>query len=278
MSEQRKVDFETQLIALAKDFPFPPTPDIAGRFDWRQFDSKWRVFQARPLAWAMVVLLVVLASLVAVPHVRARLLEFLQIGSVRIFLVEPTLTSTPTEAPTPDGENLSVTMTVTPVIVAAPPTAPPDYGSYLVSVLDLDGETTLEEVRQRAEFPVRLPTYPPDMGEPDRVFYQQLGAREFAVLVWLYLDSDERVRISLYALGEGTAGFKGEPRLLTETEVNGKRAIWTDGPHFFSVDGFHQSGRLVESPVLIWTAEGWTYRLEADLSKEEMIQIAESLE
>jgi hypothetical protein len=211
-----------------------------------------------------ILLILVLVSLVAVPDVRARLLEFLRIGSVRILLPEPTLTSSPTSE--------------APFAVESPPTATPDYGSDLVSVLDLDGETTLEEVRQVAEFPLRSPTYPPDLGEPERVFYQQLDERAFVVLVWLYPNTDDQVWISLYALGEGTAGFKGEPRVLEETEVNRERAVWTDGPHFFTVDGFYQSGRLVESPVLIWTSEGLTYRLEADMSKDEMIRIAESLD
>ena len=264
MSDQRKSDFEVQFRALTKDFPYPQTPDIAGGFERRQFDRPRGIFQIRRLAWVGILLILVVASLVAVPSVRARLLEFLQIGSVRILFPQPTPTSSPTaEAP---------------LVVGPPPTATPDYVSDLVSVLDLDGKTTLEEVQQITEFPIRSPTYPPELGEPDRVFYQQLDERAFVVLVWLHPDTDDQVWISLYALGEGTAGFKGEPRVLEETEVNGERAVWTDGPHFFTVDGFFQSGRLVESPVLIWTAEGLTYRLEADMSKEEMIRIAESLD
>jgi hypothetical protein len=278
MSEQRNSDFEARLMALANQFPYPQTPDIAGKFDWRLGDRRRGVFQIRRIAWVVIILVAVMASLFAVPNVRARLLQFLQIGSIRILLAEPTLTSTPTQTLSTERANLQITATVTPVGVEIPPTATPDYGTYLLSVLDLDGETTLQEVRKKSEFPIRTPTYPPNIGEPDRVFYQQLGDRAFVVLVWLYPDTDDQVWISLYALGEGTAGFKGEPRVLEETQVNGERAIWTDGPHFFSVDGFYQNGRLVKSPVLIWTSQGLTYRLEADLSKGEMIRIAESIE
>ncbi|UCF27010.1 MAG: DUF4367 domain-containing protein [Chloroflexota bacterium] len=263
MSEQQKEDFDTRIRSLAKDFPYPRTPDIAGGFDWKEINPPHRVIRYRRWALASILLIVLFASLVAVPEVRARLLEFLQIGSIRIQVTEPTLTSTASEVP--GG-------------VMGPLTATPDYGSNMVSLLELDGETTLDDVREKAEFPVRLPTYPPDLGEPGRVFYQQIDEQSFVVLVWLYPDTDDRVRISLYALGEGTGGFKGEPRVIEEIEVSGERAIWTDGPHLFTIDGYFQLGRLVESPVLIWTSEGLTYRLEGDLSKDEMIRIAESLE
>lgn len=263
MSEPRKSDFEAKLITLAKDFPYPRTPDIAGGFDWRQFDRPRGVFQTRRLAWVGILLILVMASLVAVPEVRARLLEFLRIGSMRIEVTEKTPTSTASEVPG---------------AASGPPTATPDYGSNLVSVLELEGEITLEEVRERSEFPIRLPTYPPDLGEPDRVFYQQLEEQSFVVFAWLYPDTEDQVQISLYALGQGTGGFKGEPRVIEEVVVSGERAIWTDGPHQFTIDGFFQAGRLVESPVLIWTSEGLTYRLEADMGKDEMIRIAESLD
>ena len=262
MSEPRKSDFEAKLITLAKDFPYPRTPDISGEFDWRQFDRPRGFFQTRRLAWVGILLILVLASLIAVPGVRARLLEFLQIGSIRIEVTEATPTSPASEVPG---------------AVIGPPTATPNYGSNLVSVLELEGETTLEEVQEQAEFPIYMPTYPEDLGDPNRAFYQQLEEQSFVVLVWLYPDTDDQVWISLYALGQGTGGFKGEPRVIEEVEVSGERAIWTDGPHLFIIDGFYQMGRLVESPVLIWISEGLTYRLEADLSKGEMIRIAESL-
>jgi len=262
MNENRREIFEAKISSLAQEFPYPQTPDIAGNFDWGKSGARRRNFQPRQLAWVGILLIILIASLVAVPEVRARLLEFLQIGAIRIEVTEPTPTSTAQEVP---GAAIG------------PPTAAPNYSSYLVSVLEIDGETTLEEAQEQAEFPIYLPTYLEDLGDPDRVFYQQIGEQSMVVLVWLDPDTDDQVRISLYALGHGTGGFKGEPRVIEETEVNGERAIWTDGPHFFIIDGFYGNGRLVESPVLIWTVGGLTYRLEADLSKDEMIRIAESI-
>lgn len=262
MNEKRQEDLENKIRSLAEEFPFPQTPDIAGNFDWGKSGSRRRYFQPRQLVWVGILLIIIITSLVAVPEVRARLLEFLQIGAIRIQITEPTQTSTASSVP---GAAI------------APPTATPEFGSNLVSVLDLDGETTLDELREQAEFTVYLPTYPTNLGEPDRVFYQQLDEQSFVVLVWLYPDTDDDVWISFYALGQGTGGFKGEPQVIEEVEVGSARAIWTDGPHVFIIDGFYQAGRLVESPVLIWTVDGLTYRLEADLSKDEMIRIAESL-
>lgn len=262
MNENRHEHLETRIRSLAGEFPYPQTPDFAADFDWGKSSARRRYLQPRQLVWVGILLIVLVGSLVAVPQVRARLLEFLQIGAIRIEVAEPTPTSSASEEPG---------------AVIAPLTATPDYASDLVSVLELEGETTLEEAREQADFPILLPAYPLDLGYPDRVFFQQIGDQSFAVLVWLYPDTVDQVRISLYALGQGTGGFKGEPRVIEETEVAGERAIWTDGPHFFIIDGFHENGRLVESPVLIWTVGGLTYRLEADLSREEMIRIAESL-
>lgn len=263
MNENRQEDLETKIRSLAEEFPYPQTPDIARKYDWEKSGPQQRYFQPRQLVWIGILLIVLITSLVAVPQVRARLLEFLQIGSIRIETSEATPTSTTGDIP---GAAIS------------PATATPGYGSNLVSVLELDGETTLIEARQEAEFPIYLPTYPDNLGDPDRVFYQQMDEQSFVVLVWLSPGTDDQVQVSLYALGHGTGGFKGEPRVIEEVEVNGGRAIWTDGPHLFVIDGFFQAGRLVESPVLIWTVDGLTYRLEADLSKDEMIRIAESLE
>ena len=49
----------------------------------------------RRLAWAALAIIAALASSLAVPQVRAGLLEVLQIGAVRIFLGPPTATATP---------------------------------------------------------------------------------------------------------------------------------------------------------------------------------------
>ncbi|HEX8682911.1 MAG TPA: hypothetical protein VF707_11390, partial [Ardenticatenaceae bacterium] len=217
-----------------------------------------RVSPARWLGWAALLLLM-LAGLLAVPQVRAGLLEVLRIGAVRILLVEPTPTvSSSGQAP----------VTATPV----PRTA----------ALGLVGETTLDEAQREAGFPVRLPTYPADLGPPDQVFLQDLDGA-VVVLVWLDPTDPREVRLSLHQLANTTFAEKGEPESIERTTVHGRPAIWSEGPYvlqFRRADGTYMGlQRLVTGNVLIWQEEdgGVTYRLETDLPLDEARRIAESL-
>ena len=56
--------------------------------------------------------------------------------------------------------------------------------TLLASILDLKGKTSLPAARARVDFPIRLPTYPPDLGSPDGVFLQDINGA-VVVLVWL---------------------------------------------------------------------------------------------
>ena len=83
---------ELRLQQAAPAFPYPPTPDIAGNVR-RQLER----LPARPAhraalrpAWLLALFLLAAAALFAIPGVRAAVLEFIQVGVVRIFLVEPT--------------------------------------------------------------------------------------------------------------------------------------------------------------------------------------------
>ena len=70
-----------------------------------------------------------------------------------------------------------------------------------------------------------------------------------------------------------------EPTVIEETSVNGQRAIWTTGPYPMRLqNGDIQYMRMINGHVLIWENEDVTYRLETDLSLEEAIKIAESLQ
>src|SRR5262245_24724647 len=87
---------EASLREQAAAFEYPPTPDVAGAVRQRlAAESRRPRWPTAQLAWAMLTILFVLSLLLAVPQVRAGLLEFLQIGVVRIFPVAPTPTPTP---------------------------------------------------------------------------------------------------------------------------------------------------------------------------------------
>jgi hypothetical protein len=138
----------------------------------------------------------------------------------------------------------------------------------------------LSEAQALLPFPIRQPTYPADLGQPDKVFVQEMNDGEpVVILVWLEPDNLEEVRLSLYQIGNDEFAFKQTTRLVQETTVNGEWAIWVEGPHLLQlVDSGRQPWLFVEGNVLIWAEENQTYRLESGLSMEEAVRIAESME
>jgi hypothetical protein len=243
---------EMILQKVAAQFPYPPTPDIAQAVRLRlgQQPAYRRSYR---LAWFAAVVVVFLAALLAVPPVRAQLAEWIQVGVVRIFLGGATPTPEPTTLPRP-----------TPTL--------------LPSLLDLDGETTLDTARQLAGFPVPLPSYPPDLGLPDHVFLQQMDA-PFVILVWGDKQHPGKVALSLQIFTPGSvAAEKWSPTTITQTTVNGNDAAWVTGPYLLRLrNGNFDLRRLVEGNVLVWTQDGLTYRLETASSLEEAVKIAESI-
>lgn len=253
-------DWEERLQGAARDFNYPPTPDIASRVK-RQLVGVQRpdsvVWSRRLVAWTELLIVVILAGALASPPVRAGVLEWLQIGAVKIFLTSPSTTPD-----VPEKE---------PATESVPTIIPP------ASLLDLAGETTLENAQAQTDFPIRLPAEPPDLGFPDRVFLQTLGG-PVIILVWLEPDLPGQVRLSLHILGPGAFAGKSQPRVLQETMVHGEPALWAEGPHFLQLEGQRfAERRLVDGNVLIWTEENLTYRLETTLSLPEAIRVAESL-
>jgi hypothetical protein len=255
--------WEARLRRTAQAFPYPAAPGLAGAVRQRlvqasRLKSSRRLEISRRLTWGILLILLILGSLLAIPRVRAALVEFLQVGTIRIFLVEPTSTLTP--------------LPQTPTALPSP--------TPLSSLLDLAGQTTLAEAQQRSGFQIRLPAYPAEMGAPDEVFLQELGG-PVVVLVWLEPDRPEQVRLSLHQLGPDTFAQKGLPQLIEETRVNGQPAIWTGGPYLLQFR--RGSGaepdlrRLVAGHTLVWQEGEITYRLETDLPLAEAVKIAESL-
>jgi hypothetical protein len=282
--------FEEQLRRTAAAFQYPPTPDVASAV------SRSLISQERPaekyvehrrrvrMAWALVAILALLAALASVPQVRAAVVEFFQIGAIRLFVGEPTPTAAPTatEAPAVGAAQSSDSdQAGTPPAVMVPATATPVPGMG-ATVPNLSGETTLEEAEREIGRQLRTPTYPAGIGAPDRVFVQDLGL-PIAILVWLEEPQDE-VMLSLHVLPSsgGPFGVKSDITVVETSEVNGQEAYWVTGSHFleyFDSQGraVFDSIRLVEGNVLIWTEGDLTYRLETDMSLEEAILTAESL-
>jgi hypothetical protein len=283
MSEQPLEQWEQHLLQTARAFPYPATPDIARKVT-HELEARGRRPTARRswqrLAWTAAILVVLLAGLLAVPPVRAQILEFLQVGIIRIFLVQPTPTATATPAATPAQPAAGPGTAPLPLRTPQPTATPRPSPTPLSSVLDLQGEITLEEASSRTEFPILLPAYPEDLGEPDRVYLQELDG-QVLVLVWLEPGRPDEVRLSLhtYVGKNNVTGEKSGPRFLRETTVNGEYAVWAEGPYVLKLrNGNYDYLRMIAGRVLIWTNGEITYRLETDLTLEEAVRIAESLE
>lgn len=247
--------FESRLQALAKEFKYPSTPPIANAVMDRLHAPIKNPRGGRQFARAWIILLALLAGLMFVPPVRAAVLEFIQIGIVRIFPA-PVATENPTfETPAPTS-------------------------SSLIPLLEqISGETTIEDAQQEIGIPIPLPAYPSDLGQPDRVFLQDAGGW-MLIMVWLDEQQPDQVQMSLHLIEEGSWTInKFQPAIIKETSVNDLRAIWTVGDYPLVMRNADiQFTRLINGNVLIWEENKITYRLETDLDLAQAIRIAESLQ
>ncbi len=253
-------DLENNLSSNARAFAYPQTPDMR-RTVLLRLARRRKANRSLVLAGALLAL--ALAVLFAVPPVRAAILNWIQIGAVRIFTVHPTLT--PTASPAPR-------QTVTPQPTEFPTPTP------LASVLDLSGETTLSQA-QAQSFPLLLPAYPLSLGKPDHAFLQDFGG-PVVTLVWMDKIQAGKVRLSISETNISGAIFqKMVPPTVENTTVNGHPAIWVDAPYLLITgSGDYVMNRLISNGhTLIWTDGALTFRLETGDTLAAAVKIGESL-
>ncbi|MEZ4737214.1 MAG: RNA polymerase sigma factor [Caldilineaceae bacterium] len=249
--------WEEQIRAVARTFPYPPTPDLADAVQQR---LAHRAALPRP-GWT------VTASLgvsVGVDHP----VDWL-IGS-----------------PNGAGGTAGMAAISRRPHLAGRTNAQPDqrtaaHTDALASLFDLAGATTPAAAQQQAGFPLRLPTYPANLGAPDQVFVQQTNGW-FVVLLWMEPTDPQQVRLVLYEVGPGVGLEKGMPTTLRETLVKGQAAIWIEGTHYLKqVSGDWAIVRFIDQEVLVWRevigGQEITYRLETALPEAQALTIAESL-
>jgi len=258
------MEFENQLRAIASGMEYPRTPDISGSVMPRLRLSTQPRFFSRKLAWSLTIVLIIISSLAFIPPVRAAIIEFIQIGVVRIFprSVEPTPEAIRTATPQ-----------ATPPLIAIP-------DSSLIPLLkNIAGETTLIDAMETVPYSILLPAHPSDLGQPDYVFVQNADGY-MTFLVWMDPKQSDKVKMSLHIIpSESWAISKFGPKVIEETQVNGQKAIWAVGPYPLKLsNGDIDVTRLIQGNVLIWAEGNITYRLETDLSLDEAIKVAESLE
>jgi hypothetical protein len=248
--------FGERVGRLAVQLPYPATPNVLAGVRQRGYrGSAPRAY--RRLAAVVIALVLVAASALAVPQVRAAIVEFFQIGVVRIFPVAPTIT------PTAIGTQ----------------TLPAPTPTLLPSLFNLEGETTLAQARADTGLTLPLPTYPADLGRPNAVFVQEVDGT-MVVMVWIDKENPTQIGLSLHIIEQGSYAItKIGPTILSRTAVNDEIAYWTEGPYIVRLrNGDMDQRRLIAGHVLIWSEGILTYRLETDLSMEEAVKIAESLQ
>lgn len=252
MEQTPDTRWEQSLERMARQFEYPATPVIAGSLGRRLSTA-----DGRRLAWALL-LVALAAALLAAPPTRAALLSFFaRIGAINIFIDESV---PPTPPPT-----------------AAPATPPAEAtassADHSLALAALGEPTTAAEAAQRLGFAPRVPAA---LGQPDEVYLHRDVDLPAVTLVWREAGGAP-LSLTQIAIAEFARKLVSEGG-VRETTVNGATAMWLPGPHTLLLFGDWQPNPIpIASNVLIWAGDGYTYRLEGDLTLEEARRIAESI-
>jgi hypothetical protein len=239
-------DLASRLDELGARLDYPPTPDLSSAVA-RRIETLHARRRRRGVLVALAVTAVVVgAVLAASPGARSALLRWLHIGGVRIERVE--------ELPVVEVRQR------------------PYFGNRV----------SLAEARGAVDFRVLLPNAG-DLDEPDAVYLRALPPGGTVTLVY---GSLARPRLAL----SQSRGAAIEPVLIkvldpgTRVEhltVDGARGVWLEGaPHLVVTvwNGREYWDTLyLAGSVLIWERAGLSFRLEAAISRDEAIRIAESV-
>jgi hypothetical protein len=234
-------DLELQLRALGAELDFPAEPDL--RAAVRERVGRRRFGRRRWLIVALAVLAVAIAGVLAVPSARTAIKDWLGFGPVKFEFVD--------ELP------------------AKPVT----------SELDLGVRTSLQDARDRASFRIVVP--PDDLGKP--TLYLRSPPR--GGLVSFLYGTPENARLIVSEAPGDVAPFLQKTLSHTNTaesvDINGAEGWWLEGAHL--VEYADAAGRFSDLPtrlsgdVLLWMKGGVLYRLEGPLTKQQAVEIAESI-
>lgn len=239
-------ELEQALRSLGAQLDYRPTPDLTGAVrrrlaEGRQPRSSW--FSRRGVVIALAVLAVSLGAVLAVPPARSTVLDWLGIGNVTVRFVE--------ELP--------------PVDLAT-------------SDLGLGEEMPLSEAQRVAPFQVLLPRME-RLDDPPRVYY-----RDEARQVGFLYGSPEKPRLLITQAAAGGAVEKLVNVGGTDTELVAVHpstpGLWLSGEkHALFFPGVNQEEpfRLVGNALIFETSAGLTVRIEAEVSKDEALEIARSM-
>ena len=272
MEQTHDTRWQQALEQTARRFDYPPTPAIIDSVRLRGLTADGRRPTAvspsgsgrpsavgRRLAWGLAALALVVLALLAVPPTRAALMSFFaRVGAINIFIdetaptvVPPTAEPSTPQLPAPEAREVG----------------------HSLALIDLGEPTTVAEANQRLGFAPRLPAA---LGEPDEVYLHRDVDLPAVTLVWRGADG-KPLSLTQIGVAEFARKMVSEGG-VQETTVNGAAAMWLPGPHTLLLFGDWQPNPIpITSNVLIWAGDGYTYRLEGDLTLEEAVAIAESV-
>jgi hypothetical protein len=292
MAERRPprsdADLERALRELAAAIDFPATPDLAARLhitlpERRQRRRLWPWSSRLQLA-AAVLSVLLLAGLVVllVPVTRNAVADRLGLRGVHIRLV-PGLTpaaspaAAPAASPATPGATTAARGSPTPAATPNP-----------LAALQLGEPITLQAAEQAAGFHVLVPAA---LGPPDAVYLDRTVPGGAVTLVYKprpdlpaspitgvgLLLSEFRGAIEPAFFGKGV----GPDTTLTAISVGGEPGWWLEGaPHLYfyrGPDGQVRDDRIrLAGNTLLWEHGALTLRLEANLTRDAAVRIAES--
>ncbi len=269
--QQQQPSWEQSLAQLARQYPFPPTPDLTTAVRGRNAPATPPVpARRRAPSWAVVtaVVLAVLAlGVLAVPQTRAAVWSLVvRIGAIRLFVDE-----TPTPAATAPPAGL---LAPTSSVPAGPMSVP------LALLAAVPGEpVALTELSEFAAFPVRLPPARGAWGPPDSAVAHQIAGHQLVTLVWDDPSQPGQPILTLSQTDIPQLAYKmvGADQ-LAQVRIRESDGIWIAGPHGFQlpIDGGPDDVRIAGN-VLVWSDGAMTYRIEGAITQTDAIRLAESL-
>ena len=230
-------ELERALRSLGGELDFPATPDIASRVRTRLERSPSR---RRALVFAVALVVVAFGIAMAVPQARSAILRFFHIGAVTVEQVE-TL---------PEASQRPLTA-------------------------GLGRAMSRSEAEARAGIRIRLPDFD---GPPPTRFYTRPG------LIATVFRAKSKPVLLVEFRGDQTGIAKktaGSETKVSPVEI-GDFGLWLEGGKHvlmwnYGTGATRQIDTRLAGNVLLWLVGDRTYRLEGELSREQMLDLARDI-
>jgi hypothetical protein len=235
-------ELELALTRIGRELEYPETPDLTGAVRRRLAEGRRPRSWQRPVLIALAVLVVGVGAVMAVPQARSEVLDWLGIGAVTVRQVEGL----------PEVE-------------------------LATGDLGVGEKVSLEEARDRVQFPVRVPSL--EGYEDPNVYYAEPLPTGQVSFVYGSLDKPQLLITQVAALGalEKLVNAATRVEMVSTEDAQG---VWIEGERhvlFYPGADREEPFRLVGNALILERTDGVTVRIEADISKDEALRIARSM-